>query len=337
LKPPPNNPHTALRSHESALAAILVVLITFFTWQNPAFLTAGNAAELVNGNAFLALLALGVFVVLLSGGIDVSFTATAAAAQFGTALFLVHHGGNLFTTFLIAASIGLALGLINALLIHALRIPSIIVTLATLNLYQGLLVGLSGGRWIYTLPPWFQQIGHWKLHLPGLGNQAGLSFGALLLAAAAVTTAVLLRCTLPGRGLYALGGNETAARRIGFNPLHLRLLAYGFLGMLAGCAGTLNTLQVQVASPSAIVGRELDVFAAVVLGGANLNGGRGTLHGTLLGVALIAVLNNGLTLMRIPALWSRVLIGLVLILSVVAAAWRERSRHQPLHTSHPIP
>ena len=313
------------RSHESALGWMLLLLGAVFTWRNPAFLTWGNAADLINSHCFLALLAVGVFVVLVSGGIDISFTATAAVAQYVTVLWVVQPGGSPLMTLLSASALGVALGLINAGLIHGLRAPSIIITLATLNLYQGLLTGLSGGRWVYELPPWFQGLGTWQLRLwPGT-TEGGLSVGALVLAVVVLGTGVMLRWSVLGRSLYALGGGETAARRIGLRVFWIRSCAYGLLGLLAAWAGLVNTLQVQVASPTAILGRELDVFAAVVLGGAGLSGGTGTLRGTLLGVALIAVLSNGLTLMRVPAIWTRMIIGLILILSVVMAAWRQRA------------
>jgi simple sugar transport system permease protein len=135
---------------------------------------------------------------------------------------------------------------------------------------------------------------------------------------------VLLRWTVPGRSLYALGGGEVAARRMGLRVFRMRLWAFGFLGLLAAWAGLINTLQVQVSSPVAMVGRELDVFAAVVLGGAGITGGTGSLRGTMLGVALIAVLGNGLTLMRVPAIWTHMIIGLILLASVILAAWRQR-------------
>jgi simple sugar transport system permease protein len=314
-----------LGSHESALLLVLLVLSGMFAWQNPSFLTWGNAADLINSHCFLALLAVGVFVVLVTGGIDISFTATAAVAQYVTMWCLVSWGGNLWTAWLTASVIGVGLGWLNAGLIQLLRVPSIIITLATLNIYQGLLTGFSGGRWIYELPDWFQRLGEWQWRvLPGVEG-AGLSVGALVLVIVVAGTGVLLRWTVMGRSFYALGGGEVAAQRIGLRIFGIRLWAYGFLGLLAGWAGLVNTLQVQVSSPSAIVGRELDVFAAVVLGGAGIAGGTGTLRGTVLGVALVAVLSNGLTLMRVPAIWMRLLIGLVLILSVMMAAWRRRA------------
>lgn len=312
-------------SHESALAWLLLLLSAVFTWRNPAFLSWGNAADLINSHCFLALLAVGVFVVLVSGGIDISFTATAAVAQYVTVLWVVQTGGNPLITVATASVLGVVLGLINACLIHSLRAPSIIITLATLNLYQGLLTGLSGGRWVYELPGWFQRLGTWQWRPWAGATEGGLSVGALVLVMVALGTGVMLRWSVLGRSLYALGGGEVPARRIGLPIFRIRLWAYGFLGLLASWAGLINTLQVQVASPTAILGRELDVFAAVVLGGAGLAGGTGTLRGTLLGVALIAVLNNGLTLMRVPAIWTRLIIGLVLILSVVMAAWRQRA------------
>jgi simple sugar transport system permease protein len=310
-------------SHESALVLVLILLSLVFTWQNPSFLSWANAVDMVNSHCFLALLAVGVFVVLIAGGIDISFTATAAVAQYLALLLLVHWGGNAWTTWLGASVVGVVLGSTNALLIQVLRVPSIIVTLATLNLYQGLLTGFSAGRWIYELPPWFQRLGEWQLRLPG-AEGPGLSVGAVLLGAVLLGSGVLLRWTVPGRSLYALGGGEVAARRMGLRVFRMRLWAFGFLGLLAAWAGLINTLQVQVSSPVAMVGRELDVFAAVVLGGAGITGGTGSLRGTMLGVALIAVLGNGLTLMRVPAIWTHMIIGLILLASVILAAWRQR-------------
>jgi simple sugar transport system permease protein len=314
-----------LGTHESGLALVLVLVSAWFAWRNPSFLTWGNGADMINSHCVLALLAVGVFVVLVSGGIDISFTATAAVAQYVTMMIVVEWGGNVVTVGLLASVIGTTLGLVNAGLIHLLRVPSIIVTLATLNIYQGLLTGLSGGRWVYVMPDWFQRLGEWQLRWSPGPDGAGLSVGALVLVAVILVTGAWLRWTMIGRGLYALGGSEDGARRIGLRVGWIRVWAYGHLGLLAGWAGVVNTLQVQVASPGAIVGRELDVFAAVILGGAGILGGRGTLRGTLLGVALVAVLSNGLTLMRVPAIWTRLIIGLALVISVVIAAWRHRA------------
>jgi simple sugar transport system permease protein len=323
-------------SHESALVLVLILLSIVFTWRNPSFLTWANAADLVNSHCFVALLAVGVFVVLVTGGIDISFTATAAVAQYLALLLLIHWGGNVGTTWLCASLVGVALGCMNALLIQVLRVPSIIVTLATLNLYQGLLTGFTGGRWIYELPTWFQRLGEWQFRWVAGAGGAGLSVGVFVLLGVLTGTGVLLRWTVPGRSLYALGGGEVAARRIGLQVFWTRLWAFGFLGLLAAWAGLINTLQVQVASPGAMVGRELDVFAAVVLGGAGITGGKGTLRGTMLGVALIAVLGNGLTLMRVPAIWTRMIIGLILIVSVILAAWRQRASRDGVRGGAPV-
>ena len=137
---------------------------------------------------------------------------------------------------------------------------------------------------------------------------------------------IILRYTMIGRGIYALGGNPVSAERVGFNILRLQLFVYGFMGWLAGISGVVLTLLVQSVAPNSIVGKELDVLAAVVLGGASLMGGVGTLSGTILGVILIATMNNGMTLMRIPAFWYDVFIGLIIIISVSASAYQHRKK-----------
>jgi simple sugar transport system permease protein len=125
-----------------------------------------------------------------------------------------------------------------------------------------------------------------------------------------------------GRTIYALGGNPVAARRVGFRVLLIQLFVYGYMGLLAGVAGIVHALNVQTVAPNALVGRELGVFAAVVLGGATLSGGVGTLRGTVVGVALVAVVSNGLTLTRVPAVWNQVAIGLIILISVTVTACR---------------
>ena len=123
-----------------------------------------------------------------------------------------------------------------------------------------------------------------------------------------------------------MGGSPTAARRVGFNIFRLQMFVYGFMGLTAGLAGIVQALLVQTVAPNSIVGKELDVLAAVVLGGASLAGGAGTLFGTFLGVALIAIMSNGLTLMRVSSFWYNVFIGLIIILSVSLSAYQRRAR-----------
>lgn len=306
------------------VACAVVILGVVITAVNPEFLTLENAFDLLSNYAFLGILAVGLFVVLVSGGIDISFIAVATVAQYVMAASIVHYGGNVGVAFLIAASVGMALGLMNGLVIHILKIPNIVATIATLNVFYGLLKVFSGGRWIYNLPSWFRDFGSWRLlHFAREdGTAYGLSVTSVFLLTVVIVTAVLLKYTTLGRKIYALGGNPVAANRAGFNVLAIQLFVYGYMGMLAGLAGMVHTLDVQTVAPNALVGKELGVFAAVVLGGASLTGGVGSTRGTVLGVALVAIMSNGLTLARIPSLWDQVAIGLVILVSVTVGALR---------------
>ena len=163
-------------------------------------------------------------------------------------------------------------------------------------------------------------------HTNADGIESGLSIITAIFLGLALVTACLLNFTTLGRSVYALGGSERAARRAGFNLLGIRLFVYGYMGLLAGVAGIVQALLISTVDPSSIVGKELEVLAAVVIGGASLAGGRGTVLGTLLGVLLIAVLGNGLTIMRVPSRWYNVLIGLTIIVSVTISALRARRR-----------
>ena len=319
---------SVLKRHETYVFVVLVVVSLIIAAINPRFLSLENLFDLLKSYAMLGILAVGVLVVLISGGIDMSFTAVATVAIYTTAIIITHYGGNILIAVGLSSGIGLILGLINAGIIYGFRIPSIIATIATLNVYYGLLTFLSGGRWITSLPAWFQDFSAIRVVtlINTNGSPYGLSIVSVIWLMVVVLTWFILRSTLLGRGVYAMGGNPTSARRIGFNLLGLHLFVYGFMGWLAGLAGLIQALLVQSVAPNAIVGKEMDVIAAVVLGGASLSGGSGTLAGTLLGVALVAVLSNGLTLMRVPASWYNVWIGLVIIVSVSLSAYQRSKK-----------
>ncbi|HZC59590.1 MAG TPA: ABC transporter permease [Chthoniobacterales bacterium] len=294
---------------EFYLFLLIVALGATFTIANPRFLAFQNILDLLKSYSFFGILSVGALVVLLSGGIDISFTAVAQVAEYVTVAVILQYGGNLFTAFLISCAIGIVLGLVNGLLIHFLRIPPIITTIATLNLYFGTLYVISTGNIIYQVPRFFQDLS--SATLPG-----GIPIVAMLWLGVVILTGLILRYTLLGRSIYALGGNPMAAERVGFKVLHTRLFVYAFMGLLAGFGAVVHAALVQSAIPNSIVGHELDVLAAVVLGGANIFGGSGSLIGTFMGVGLLAMLGNGLTLMGISSYWNDVVVGVVLLVGV---------------------
>jgi simple sugar transport system permease protein len=248
------------------------------------------------------------------------------------AVIVNHYGGNMLIVFLIASVVGILLGMFNAIIVYYFKIHSIITTIATLNIYYGLLTVFSGGKWIYSMPVWFREFAQVRVFtlLNSTGGKYGLSIITVIWFLLLLLAWGILRYTMIGRGIYALGGNPVSAERVGFNILKLQLFVYGFMGWLAGVSGVVLTLLVQSVAPNSIVGKELDVLAAVVLGGASLMGGVGTLSGTILGVILIATMNNGMTLMRIPAFWYDVFIGLIIIISVSASAYQHRKKKKKM-------
>jgi len=321
-----------LKRHEFYLWVIILVISIVITIFNNAFLTLENILDILKIYSFIGILATGVFVVLLSGGIDLSFTAVATVSMYLMGSYMLAYVGNLFIAFLIALCVGVMLGAVNAVLIHYLRIRTIIITLGTLNLYWGTLMFLSKGRDIYNLPPWFRDFARinliqWKSEA---GSVYGLSIFIVMWAVVIVMTWAVLKYTMIGRGVYALGGGLQPASRAGFNILKINFFTYCYAGLLAGIASIVHVGLVDQIAPHSIVGKELVVISAVVLGGASLEGGTGTLFGTLLGVLLIGVIGNGLTLVRISSYWHGVFTGCVLLASLCIMAYRRRMREREM-------
>lgn len=313
-----------ISQHEFWLGMLIVLLALGLSLRTSEFLTLGNLTDVATSYAILGILACGLFVVLIAGGIDISFPAMTAIAQYVMASTMLTHGGNLFSVFAIAIGCGLLLGMLNGLLVYLLRVPAIIITIATLNLFYGLLVWVTNGTWLYGFPDWFMNGINWFSFTATDGYEYGLTLPLFCLLAVFVVTGILMNFTRIGRQIYAMGGNRESASRLGINLRSLHLTVYGYMGVLAGVAAVVQAQTTQSVAPNSLVGYELTVLAAVVLGGASMSGGRGTLTGTLLGVLLLAFLQNGLTLLAVSSYWHMVFSGIIILVSVSATAWNEK-------------
>jgi len=314
------------RSHEFWLLAVIGVLVSALSLATDSFLTLQNLFDLLTSNAFTGILASGLLVVLIAGHIDISFTATASVAQYLALTVGIRYGLGWVALFAIAGAIGVLCGLINAVFVTKLRISSIIVSIATLNIFYGLLIFTTGGNYITSLPKFFRDGILWFEHEDASGVPYGLNLQILLLIGSFAVAWLLLNRTNIGRQIYALGGNKDAAQRLGFHVFRINVLVYGYLGFVAGVASIVQAQLAQSVTPTVLVGKELDVLAAVVLGGASLNGGVGTVFGAILGVALLAILQNGLVLIGVSSYWNQWFVGLTILVAVSTTAWSERRR-----------
>ena len=282
---------------EAKLLAVLAILVAGLGLASPEFLSLRNLSSLLNNSAVNVIWAVGLLVVLIAGGIDISFAVAASVVQYLLVLALEPLGGGGWALgFALAVLFGVALGWVNAALIHGFGIISIVVTIATFNAFFGLLMWLSAGRGIYSLPSWWTaRTLIWERETPS--GWAELTVVVAVMLGCMVATWVLIRRTTLGRQLYAFGDNPEGARRLGIRPGVMWFAAFGWMGAMAGIAGLMQVNVAREVVPNALYGRELDVLAAVVLGGARLGGGRGSVIGCFLGVMLVAIAENGLNLL----------------------------------------
>lgn len=304
---------------ERWLMLVILLMVVALALLTPNFLTASNLFGLLNITAVDIIFAAGLIVVLIAGGIDISFAVGASVTQYLVALLVMRlGGGNWALGFLFSALIGFGLGSINAAIIYHFRIISIVVTIATFNLFFGGLMFATGGVSLYDLPDWWLD----RVALVRFGGAHGgaLTLPVVVMAGCVFATWLLLRRTTTGRQLFAMGDNPEGARRVGIDIRAMHYLAFGWLGMMAGIAGLMQAHYAQEIVPGALRGRELTVLAAVVLGGARLGGGRGTILGAILGIFLIAITNNGLNLLGISPYAFRMIIGAIILVAITLSS-----------------
>ncbi len=317
-----------LAHNEVILFLILLFVMLMMGIHSPRFLAIENIFDILRNAAFFGVISIGFLFVLVAGGIDISFMATAIVAQyFAASLLSAHQEMPVLLVLLSSVVPGFLLGSLNAVLIHRLKAPPIILSIAMMNAYYGITQFASEGRWIYDFPAWFHRFpGILVLRLePQDGGFYGFSIFTAIWFAGALMGHIILKHTKLGRKLYATGGNLEAARRAGINIWRMRWFAYAFLGSIAGLGGLMHALITQTVAPNALWGQEFDVVAAVILGGAAITGGRGSVFGTVVGTVLVAVVKNGLTIMKVPSFYHQVFIGGVLLLSVMITALRSKT------------
>ena len=311
------------RSHERSLALLLAVLVAAFWLAGTNFGTWGNLIELVRLAGEVGLLALALTPIIITGGIDLSVGALMGLVAVVFGLAWRDAGLTVWTAAAAALATGAAGGALNALLIARFSLPPLLVTLGTLSLFRGLAEGITGGSdFVSGFPSSFLWIGQ--------SVSSGAPPQAFTLAAVALVFAHLLHRTIYGRGWYAIGSSPDGARYAGIPVGHRLALLYVLSGLVAGCAALLYVARTGQAKADAGTGYELMAIAAVVLGGTAITGGRGTIGGTLLGVAGIVVLQNGLRLADLPAELAGILTGGLLLATIAASAFASTS----IHTHH---
>ncbi|MEV7128791.1 substrate-binding domain-containing protein [Streptomyces sp. NPDC093260] len=302
-----------------ALTALIVLVIALSALSGD-FLTTDNLLNIGVQAAVTAILAFGVTFVIVSAGIDLSVGSVAALSATVLAWSATSHGVPVVLAVLLAVATGIAAGLVNGFLISYGKLPPFIATLAMLSVGRGLSLVISQGSPI-ALP---DSVSH-------LGDTLGgwLPVPVLVMVVMGLITALVLGRTYIGRSMYAIGGNEEAARLSGLRVKRQKLAIYALSGLFAAAAGIVLAARLSSAQPQAANGYELDAIAAVVIGGASLAGGTGKASGTLIGALILAVLRNGLNLLSVSAFWQQVVIGVVIALAVLLDTVRRKAGATP--------
>ncbi|MCR2762829.1 ABC transporter permease [Microbacterium sp. zg.B48] len=292
----------------NSMVGVMLLAVVVFTIASPRFASPQNLQSILIAAAPFALIALGQTLVILTGGIDLSVGSVIALSAMSSAWFAVKDPENIWLGFLIGVAAGLAVGVVNGFLVSVLGIAPFVATLSTLTAASGLAYAVGKGAPILGIPPAYGDLANTRI--------AGLPVPVWLMFLGLIVIGLMLHKFAFGTRIYAVGGNSVAAEIAGIKVKRVRFEVYAICGLLAGISGVLLSSRVVNAAPSLGAGYELDAIAAVVIGGASLFGGRGTVWGTAVGLLLIQTLNNGLDIMLIPSYWQDVIKGVLIAAAV---------------------
>jgi ribose transport system permease protein len=295
----------------------LVLLCVIFSLTTDVFLTWRNALNVIDQITVLGILAIGMTAVIVIGGIDLSVGSILAFSMMMMGWLYQSVGVPLGLAIVAGLLVGAACGLVNGLLITRAKLPPFIATLTMMSVGRGLANIITEGRQIVGYPDWFT-------NLSTVRHFGFLSVTVAIFIVLSIISWAILRYTTIGHSLYAIGGSPEVARLAGIRVRQLTMSVYALSGLLAGLASVALACRLNSSQPSAGTGYELDTIAAVVIGGASLNGGVGGIRGTVVGVLIIGVLRNGLNLRGVSPLVQQIVIGVVIALAVAADTLRRR-------------
>lgn len=302
----------------NSLVIVLLMAMVYFATQNERFASLGNLRAVLIAAAPFALIALGQTLVILTGGIDLSVGSLIALGAMVSAWIAVRNPEMIWLALLGAIVAGTLAGIINGLVIAYLDVPPFVATLGMLTAASGLAYFIGGGAPINGLPESFGLIANTKLF--------GFQLPVYVMIAFFIILGLVMKYSAFGLRVYAVGGNRTAAEVAGVNARLTLVQVYTLSGFLAGLSGVILASRVISGPPNLGQGFELGAIAAVVIGGASLMGGRGTVWGTFLGLLIIQTLKNGLDIMVVPAYWQMVINGVVIVSAVAVDVWANRRR-----------
>lgn len=311
----PRRSLSGLLGRESGIIIGFLVLCAVFAWLNPAFIRVDNLLDIALQSSITAVLAIGMTLVIITAGIDLSVGSVLALSAYLTA-DLMARGVAVPLAILAGLGCGLLAGALNGVLITKGQLPPFIVTLGTMSLLRGVVLIYSQGAPVYGVPPEFKAL--------IAGRVLGVPIPVLIAGVIAMLAWLTLQYTPFGQQVIAIGGNEEAARLSGINVQRRLISVYMISGLLSGVGALILTARLGAAEPISGVGYELNAIAAAVMGGASLAGGQGSILGAVIGALIMGALQNGLTLNNVPSFYQQVAVGAVIIVAVFVDQWRRR-------------
>lgn len=308
---------------EVGLLLFIILISIVIEARNPSYLTIENFMDLLTNTAILGILAVGMMMVILTGGIDLSIGAVVALSGMTSAMAVSQMPGlNPVVCILIGCAVGLVAGIINGFFVAKCHILPIIATLGMMNVFRGLTYIVSGGKWIsaYQMPDSFKAI--------GTTNVLGINILIIMAVVIFVIFYYFINYTRTGRYIYAVGSNPVSAEITGINKTKVLWLTYALMGIISGFAGVLWVSKFASAQGDTASGYEMNVIAACVLGGVSVTGGTGKVSGLVLGTLLLGILNNALPLINVSTFWQNFIQGVVILFAVIMNAMVKRRADQ---------
>lgn len=298
---------------KSSVFSILIILIIFIIIMliaSPGFRSISNMLSIVRLFAPIAIAGIGVMMVIITGGIDLSLGSVYGLAGVVCALLMTRLGFSTLPGIMVGCLVAMGFGCVNGLLVVKINLPPFIATLGTMSIARGLCYILTQGYPISGMEDSFYFLGQ------GAILQIPTSIWAMVIVA--IIFGIFLTKTVTGRRIYALGGNREATRISGVNTDKLLILVYSLCGMLAGFAGIITASKLGIGQPTSGTSFEMDAISATVIGGTSLTGGAGTVVGTIIGAAIMGILRNALVLLAVDAYWTQLILGFVIVFAVSA-------------------